>query len=234
MILVTGASQGIGLACAQALLRRTGARVLITGRCERRLHAALDATPATLRARLDALVCDQAVRGDIDALCRRIAQAATPLEGAILGVGVNPAWQHGPQRIHSLDPDLVEATIRTNCTHTLLITRAVLGRLAARRGGTLLWIGSQGQAAGLPGAALYCATKSFLCGLARTATHEYGRRGVRTQLLHPGIVRTPRTAVLADRFAAAHGVSVAEADDTAERIADAFLDSAPLTPEVDL
>ena len=98
----------------------------------------------------------------------------------------------------------------------------------------LVWIGSQGQAIGLPGAALYCATKSFLSGLARAANHEYAPRGVRVHVAHPGVVRTPRTAAVADEFARRHGLRVSEASDIARQIVDLMLDGNQAPVEVNL
>jgi NAD(P)-dependent dehydrogenase (short-subunit alcohol dehydrogenase family) len=100
--------------------------------------------------------------------------------------------------------------------------------------GVLIWIGSQAYKAGLPGAALYCATKAFLSGLVRTAHREYALRGVRMHLVNPGLVRTPRTAAVIDAFADRHGLTVDGADRVAERIVGLFMVGEPDLLEVDL
>jgi len=233
VILVTGASEGIGFSCARALLERTPATVLVTGRSQLKLDRARAELPDSLRGRLCAMACDQSRASDVAALVARIG-VADVIEGAILAVGVNPAYAEGPRRIHALDAGTVEATIRTNCTHTVLLTAALLDRFRRQRAGVLVWIGSQGSAAGLPGAGLYGATKSFLSGLARAAHHEYAERGIRVHLAHPGLVRTPRTAAIADAFAARHGLRVAEAPDVADQIVALLLDGTPADVEVDL
>jgi short-subunit dehydrogenase len=210
MILVTGSSEGIGYACACLLHERSDGPVLITGRSEVKLmHARKQMAPA-LRSRLQTLVCDQARRQDIDALIDMIERADVPLEAALLTVGVNPMYVEGGRRLHTVAAETIEATIRTNCTHALLLSAALLGRFRAQERGALAWVGSQAPDAGLPGAATYCATKSFLSGLARSAHNEYARHGVRVHLFHPGVVRTPRTAATASRFAARHHRTVME------------------------
>jgi NAD(P)-dependent dehydrogenase (short-subunit alcohol dehydrogenase family) len=233
MILITGASEGIGFACARAILDRTTATVLITGRSAEKLERARARIPETDRGRLVTAVSDQAARSEVDALVGRI-RASNEIDGAILTVGVNPLYTHGPTRFHALPPEVVEATITTNCTHTALVTGALLERFRARSGGALIWVGSRAAAIGFPGAAIYCATKAFLGGLARAAANEYASRGVRVHLVHPGVVRTPRTAALADQFAARHGVEVAEADSVAGRIVELLLAGGPEDMEVEL
>lgn len=234
MILITGASEGIGYECARALLERTSAPVLLTGRCPEKLRSARESLPAPQRERMCARVCDQSDPGAVDRLIAELAAPEVAIEGAILTVGVNPRYQEGSRRLHDLDASTIDATIRTNCTHALRVSAALLGRFRRQRSGVLVWIGSQGARAGLPGAALYGATKAFLSGLAAAAHREYAGRGVRVHLLHPGLVRTPRTVAVADAFAARHGLVVAEAADVARRIVDVFLAGDPAAVEVDL
>lgn len=222
MILVTGGSEGIGWACARQLLQRTDAPVLITGRSRAKLERARATLAADLGGRLHTLTWDQGRRADVEALVARL-ESEREITGAVLTVGVNPVYSQGPRRVELLDAETVEETIRINCTHTLLLTAALLRRLRRQRSGVLVWIGSRGAVVGLPGAGLYSATKSFLSGLARTAHHEYARFGVRVHLVHPGLVRTPRTARVADAFAQRHELRVSEADDVARQIGDVFL-----------
>jgi NAD(P)-dependent dehydrogenase (short-subunit alcohol dehydrogenase family) len=179
------------------------------------------------------MVCDQSRVDDVEALIARVRDAGT-VTGAVLAVGVNPAYSSGACRIHGLDASTIEATVRTNCTHATLLTVAILERLRRQRSGALVWIGSQAAAVGLPGAALYCASKSFLSGLARAAHNEYARHGIRTYVAHPGLVRTPRTAAIADAFAQRHGLHVQDASDVARQIVDLFLDGDPNAVEVNL
>ena len=233
MILVTGASEGIGLACARVLLERTEARVLITGRSEDKLARARATLPVAVRSRLCTLRSDQSRVEDLEELIGKL-DAVESIDGAVLTVGANPMYDIGPQRIHALDPATIESTIRTNCTHTMRLSSALLERMRRQRRGAIVWIGSQAAAAGLPGAALYCATKSFLSGLARAARNEYGRLGIRTHLTHPGLVRTPRTARVADAFAARHARHVSEPVDAARQIVDLLLDGDANAVEVDL
>jgi len=234
MFLITGASQGIGLACAHAILDRTEAPVMITGRCAQRLEAARSALLAPQRERLLVRVSDHAKAQEVESLGALVADESTPLQGVILGVGVNTREAVGPRHLHTVPAELAAATIETNCTHTLRLTAAVLGRFRRQRGGVLIWIGSQGYRIGIAGSAVYGATKGFLVGLAHAAHREYAGRGVRVHLLNPGLVRTPRLAESIDRFAARHDRPVEEATVVAERIVDRLLATTPGPVEEDV
>lgn len=234
MIVITGASEGIGYECAKALLERTATPILLTGRCGEKLRWARESLPAQQRERVRTRDCDQGDPGAVDRLIAELAAPDPPLEGAILTVGVNPRYQEGSHRLHTLDAATIDATIRTNCTHALRMSAALLGRFRRQRGGVLIWIGSQAARVGMPGGALYGATKAFLSGLAVAAHREYAGRGVRVHLLHPGLVRTPRTAAVADDFAAKHGLVVAEVTDVARRVVDVFLTGNAAAVEMDV
>jgi NAD(P)-dependent dehydrogenase (short-subunit alcohol dehydrogenase family) len=233
MILVTGGSGGIGRACAVELLARTDAEVLITGRSAERLDAVRDQVSGGQRNRLRSLVSDQAKLADVESLVAMIG-GAIELEGAILTVGANPLYTEGPRKLHAVAIDTVETTIRTNCSHAFLLSGAILERLRRRGGGTLIWIGSRAAGVGAPGAALYCATKAFLGGMARAARCEYNARGVRVHVAHPGLVRTARTASVAERLAARHGLIVEEPAVVARRVVELLLTDGGEPTEVEL
>jgi short-subunit dehydrogenase len=234
MIVITGASEGIGYECAKALLDRTNASVLVTSRHADKLQRAREALPSPQRDRLRTQVCDQGDPRALADLLTVLAAPDEPIEGAILAVGVNPLYSEGPRRLHALDAGTIDDTIRVNCTHTLRITSALLERFRRQRAGVLIWIGSQAARFGMPGAALYGATKAFLSGLAIAVHREYAGRGVRVHLLHPGLVRTPRTIAVAGEFGAKHGLPVAEASDVARRVVDVFLAGDPAAVERDV
>ena len=234
MILITGGRQGIGLECAKRVLAQTTTEVMITGRDSDGLVRARETLPLQLRDRLLLKTCDQGDPSDVRALCDLVADPTVTLEAAVLAVGVNPLYTEGAHRLDRVSAATIETTIRTNCTHALLLSAALLGRFRLQGGGVLIWIGSRGYQVGLPGAALYCATKAFLSGLAVTAHLEYSRSGIRVHLVNPGRVRTPRTEGLAETFAARRGFPIADAGAVAERITAILLDDSSAAVEVDL
>ncbi len=234
MILVTGGSQGIGLACVTAVLRASDHDVLVTGRSADKLAAAVATFPVTQRNRIRTMVCDQAQRSHVVALIEAVLKGPDAPIGAVLNVGSNPLHVQGPRRLQNVSADAIDETIRTNCTHLTVLSASLLGAYRAQRAGTLVWVGSQAARVGMPGAAVYCATKAFLSGLCRSAAAEYDGLGVHVRLVHPGLVRTPRTSRLADAFAARHGISVASPTSVADRIVQRLLTPADSPLEEDL
>jgi short-subunit dehydrogenase len=234
MIVITGASEGIGYACAKAVLERTAEPILLTGRGAQKLQSARETLARAHRERVQTRVSDHGDAAAVNELIATLTAPGVTLDGAVLTVGANPLYSERPARLHTLDQATIESTIRTNCTHTLYLAAALLGLFRRQRRGVLILIGSQAGRIGLPGAAVYCATKTFLSGLAITAHREYAGRGVRVHLLHPGLVRTPRTAGVADAFAARHGLVVSEAGDVARRVVDVLLAGEGAEVEMDL
>ena len=234
MIVITGASEGIGYACAKAVLERTSVAVLLTGRSAQKLQSAHETLAREHRERVQTRVSDHGDAAAVNELITTLTAPGVTLDAAILTVGANPLYSGRPARLHTLDQATIDATVRTNCTHTLYLAAALLGLFRRQHRGVLVLIGSQAARIGLPGATVYCATKAFLSGLAITAHREYAGHGVRVHLLHPGLVRTPRTAAVADGFAARHGLVVSEAGDVASRVIDVLLAGEGARVEMDL
>lgn len=167
-ILVTGASSGIGLAIAQALLAEGKAviglsRTAPDGMGEGFTHLPVDLT-------------------DPEALDRALA-GLPPLTGVVhaaglLRVGRHDAFDHADgARMWQLHVD---------------VAARLIGTLAPRLpgGGRIVLIGSR-VARGAPGRALYAASKSALSGLVRSVAAELAPRGITVNIVAPGATDTP-------------------------------------------
>jgi NAD(P)-dependent dehydrogenase (short-subunit alcohol dehydrogenase family) len=199
--LVTGAASGIGKACVEALLRR-GAAVVGLDRAPdvRSLHG---------RADYLGLQCD----------VTEPAAVADALDGAVRAFGgidmlVLNAGVFGPTRsIGELADDEWRAVMSVNVDAVLRLMREChpLLRLAPRTGRVVV-VGSKNVPAPGPGAAAYSASKAALTQLARVAALEWGREGIRVNVIHPNAVFDTALwtdEVLAER-AARYGMRVDE------------------------
>lgn len=180
-VAITGASSGIGAACARAFAEQ-GASVAI---CARR-HDALEAVAEGCRAagaeavRVD--VVDVTSAGDVATWADELA-AWGGLDVAIANAGVG---HHGPFLERGIDE--VEAVVETNVVGVLRTVHAT-GPLLDD-GGQVQVIGSMGHVLPLPYMSVYAATKAALTSWTRSVRPELARRGIDLTLVLPGTVRT--------------------------------------------
>ena len=188
--LITGASRGVGLATARALITR-GAKVAITARGEGRLRQAEE----ELRALGGEVL---AVAGDVGDPTAAASMVAATLERfGRLDILVNNAGVSMRGRFDELSPEVCEQVIRTNLMGAVLITRAAIDAITAARG-HVLFISSIAGLFGLPGASTYCASKAALSALCESLRLELGPKGVHVGVVHLGFTEhDPEKRILA-------------------------------------
>ncbi|AEI64986.1 SDR family oxidoreductase [Corallococcus macrosporus] len=173
VVLITGASSGIGQACAEVLGAR-GHAVHGTSR-HPRAHGAhhrmqvLDVTDDDSVRRAVAAVLAAEGRLDVVVNC-----AGFVLSGAVEDVSIDEARRQ----------------LDTNFLGVLRVCQAVLPTMRAQRSGLIVNISSMGGAAGLPFQGLYSASKFALEGLTESLRLEVASFGIEATLLQPGDVRT--------------------------------------------
>lgn len=198
---VTGGGSGIGLATAQCLAA-CGAQVVLTGRSQERLEAALGALPGDGHALAPA---DISQRGMLaDALEAAIGDA--PLSGVIAnaGVGGPNAWG---------EKDRWDLLVRVNLTGTYNTVHECLPRMRARGEGFghVVIVSSILARLGVPGYQAYCASKAGLLGLMRALAVELAPEKILVNALCPGWVSTDMAQEGIEGFAKAMGISEEEA-----------------------
>ncbi|RFA25377.1 hypothetical protein CAI21_19275 [Alkalilimnicola ehrlichii] len=189
-VLVTGASRGIGFACAERLLSEYGCQVAITARDPAGLEAARQQLAE--KGRVIALQCDHADSKQIANSWERLLQLTGPPAGVIANVGDNPVHRLGPRKAHNADYDVLLSCLRTNLVNTLYLLQLCIKEWRSR-GGNIVLIGSQAYRYGIPGQIAYNVSKSGLVGLKNSLVSEYGKRGIYCQLVNPGLVLNERT-----------------------------------------
>lgn len=189
---VTGASQGIGRACALELAR-AGARVALAARNEARLNEVAAEINAAGGA-AHPFVLDVASEGSI----KEVAKAAIAQFGAV-DVLVNNAGITRDTLLLRMKRADWDAVLNTNLTGAFLLTQALVNPMLRARWGRIINISSVVGQAGQAGQANYAASKAGLIGFTKSLAREFASRNITVNAVAPGYIETAMTAVLDDK-----------------------------------
>jgi 3-oxoacyl-[acyl-carrier protein] reductase len=178
---VSGASRGIGLACARALAE-TGVHVVLAARDAAKLEAASREIPNSTWVTIDLSSADSikeafAKAGKIDIL---VNNAAITKDGLAL----------------RMKKDDWDSVINTNLTGSFLAVQQVLQGMMKTRWGRIINISSVVGESGNPGQANYVASKAGLIGLTKSLAQEMASRNITVNAVAPGFIETDMTGVL--------------------------------------
>jgi 3-hydroxy acid dehydrogenase / malonic semialdehyde reductase len=209
-VLITGATSGIGLACARAFAA-AGADVTVTGRRADRLRDLAAELPGDVRTLVFDVTDRQATQ---DALADLPAPDVL-VNNAGLASGFGPL-QEGDER----DWDVM---LDTNVRGLLTVTRALLPSMVERGRGHVINIGSIAGHEAYPGGTVYCASKHAVDAITRGLRMDLLGTGLRVSTVDPGMVDTEfslvRFAGDADRAAAVYeGLEPLTAEDVADTV----------------
>jgi 3-oxoacyl-[acyl-carrier protein] reductase len=194
--LVTGASQGIGRACALELAR-AGATVALAARNEAKLAEAVAEIEAA-GGQAAAFPIDVASEESIKAGAKLVLGRFGKVEILVNNAGIT---RDGLMlRMKRTDWDNV---LGTNLTGAFLLTQALLSPMLKNRWGRIVNITSVVGRTGQAGQVNYSASKAGLIGLTRSMARELAARGVTVNAVAPGYIETPMTSVLDEKQRAA-------------------------------
>lgn len=187
LVLVTGASQGLGAALALAFARRhPGARLALVARQAGKLSA-VAARCAKLGATAYPFICDATDETAVAALPAAVEKRFRRAPDIV----VNNAGRFVAAPLADTSPALLDEMLAANLRSAFLVTRAFLPALQKRGSGDLVFINSICGQAGLPGCAAYTVAKHALAGLAAALRAETRGSGLRVLSIHPGAIATP-------------------------------------------
>jgi gluconate 5-dehydrogenase len=187
--LVTGSSQGIGLALARGLAG-AGASVVLNGRD----RAKLDRVAAELAA---AGIAAHALAFDVTdhAAAREAVDGFEAQEGPI-DILVNNAGMQHRAPLEDFPADAFERLMRTNVSSVFNVGQAVARHMIGRGRGKIVNIASVQTALARPGIAPYTATKGAVGNLTKGMATDWARHGLQVNAIAPGYFDTPLNAAL--------------------------------------
>ena len=203
MILVTGASSGIGRAVARLLLS-LGHHVIGVSRDGSRF--------TRLMPRFTVVEMDLTELAGLPDKATQLGKDYPELDAAVFCAGVG---QFGS--LEEFSYDQIETMMTLNFTSQAFLTRALLPGFRRKTRSDLIFIGSEAALKGSRKGAVYCASKFAVRGFTQALRDECGKSRVRVALINPGMVRTPFFDTLAFQPGEAEGQYI-EPEDVAEAV----------------
>jgi len=217
-VFITGASSGIGAACARAFAAQ-GARLLLGARRVERIEAAI---PDLKRRGAADVRAERLDVRDAGAVFRLVESLTGPWREIEILVD-NAGLSRGLDKLHEGSLDDWNEMLDTNVKGLLHVDRAVVPLMVARGRGTVIHLGSIAGRQTYPGGNVYCASKHAVRALTDALRLDVLGTGVRVATVDPGMVETEFSEVrfhgdTARAQAVYRGLVPLGADDVAEAI----------------
>jgi 3-hydroxy acid dehydrogenase/malonic semialdehyde reductase len=214
-VLITGASSGIGEACAEGFAA-IGARLILSARRQPRLEQVAQRIEATRGAEIQLLPLDVRDVGVVTHVLGDLPQAWREIDVLVNNAGL----ARGFETLQEGDSRDWDEMIDTNIKGLLYVTRAVLPSMVERDSGHVINIGSISGSEPYPRGAVYCGTKAAVDAISAALRMDLAGSAIRVTNIQPGMVETEFSQVRfhgdADRAAQVYrGVTPLSAEDVA-------------------
>ncbi len=176
---ITGGSSGIGLATARRFIAE-GARVVITGRNQETLDTAV----AELGDRATGIRGDVANLGDLDRLFAQLQKQFGRVDMLFANAGIAPFLP-----FEAVTEEHLDSLFNINVRGLFFTVQKALPLLS--EGASVILNASVVAQSGLPNTSVYSATKAAVRSLGRTLAAELSPRGIRVNVVSPGLIETP-------------------------------------------
>ena len=180
-VMITGASSGIGAACAKAFAA-AGARLILCARREERLRQLAEQLDVETHVMIVDVRDRAAVQANIALLGPAWSKVDVLVNNAGLAAGFEPVLEG--------DPNDWDRMIDTNVRGLLEVTRAVVPQMVERGRGHVINIGSIAGRETYPNGVVYCASKAAVDRITRGLRIELNGTGVKVSTVDPGAVET--------------------------------------------
>ena len=189
VVVITGASRGIGEAIARSCLEH-GASVVLASRKQADLDRVVASLPAE---RAIAVACHTGKAEDVDALIAKAVDKFGRVDGVVNNAATNPYF--GP--LIDIPDAAMEKTLEVNVRGYLYVARAFVKHAQKRGGGgSIVNIASVAGLRAAPMQGFYGATKAAVISMTQTLAFELGGQNIRVNAIAPGLVETKFAAAV--------------------------------------
>ncbi len=185
VVLITGASQGIGAAIAERFARASNYQLALLARNSARLQEVARHCEA-LGAEALPIPTDVTREEDVRHACERVTSRY-----GVPHVLINNAGRFLPGSTLETSVEQFREQIEVNLTSAFIVTHTFLPLMLRQGEGHIFFMGSVASIRAYPNGAAYCAAKHGLLGLARVVREETRQTGIRVTSLLPGATLTP-------------------------------------------
>jgi NADP-dependent 3-hydroxy acid dehydrogenase YdfG len=187
VILITGASQGIGAAIATVFAKELpGCRLALVARAEAKLQAVAQRCRKAGAGSADVFPCDVSAEAPVGEMAEAVTRRFGAVDVLINNAGVFQAAPFDQLSVADFDR-LVAANLRS----VFLVSRALVPAMIKRRRGDIFNMSSIAGLGAYPGGAGYCAAKFGVTGLTQVMRSELRDKGIRVTLVCPGATISP-------------------------------------------
>lgn len=193
VILVTGASTGVGEGIAQLLFQR-GATVFITGRHLEEITKTARSIDITGK-KVIALQADMTSFSQVEKMIETIIAQVGALHGLVNNAGIT-----GPHNTSIVDYEIEDwkSVIDTDINGVFYGLKYGIPAILKSGGGSIVNLSSSNGIVGIAGISAYTAAKHAVLGITRSAALEFADKGIRINAIGPGYVDTPKMQMLPD------------------------------------
>jgi len=185
IVLITGASAGIGEACAHAFANE-GANLILTARRLDRLQEIKEEIEDKFSVKVLAEKLDVSNRDEVISVIKNLGEQWMNIDILVNNAGLG----RGLNKLHEDDPDGWDEMIDTNVKGLLIVTKEVVKTMVRRKRGHVINIGSIAGHQAYPGGSVYCATKHAVRAVTESLRMEMLEHNVKVSTIDPGMVET--------------------------------------------
>ncbi|WP_255171433.1 SDR family NAD(P)-dependent oxidoreductase [Natrononativus amylolyticus] len=185
-VIVTGASRGIGRAIVDRLAEN-GANLVVSSRSPDDVETVAAELRDEYGADAVGVPCDVTEPAEIEALVDATLERFDGIDGLVSNAG----GSINDDNLHRIDEEAWDRTVELNLKSLFLVSREVLPPMVESGGGSIVHMSSVNGLDGI-GQIAYSSARSGVLGLSRLIATQYGRHGIRSNVVCPGTIETGR------------------------------------------